>query len=39
MVAALNSHGLPQDHGVAALGVAFADYDHPVYWSKASDPI
>ncbi|OLC29732.1 MAG: hypothetical protein AUH31_06195 [Armatimonadetes bacterium 13_1_40CM_64_14] len=35
IVAALNSHGLPMDKGA---GVA-NDYDHPIYWSTASDPV
>ena len=37
-VSAFNSHGPPEDHGVASLGVSYDDYDHPIYWSKARDP-
>ncbi len=35
IVAQLNSHGSPEDKPAGALN----DYDHPIYWSKASDPI
>jgi hypothetical protein len=39
MVSAFNSHGLPSDKGAAPLGVPYDDYDHPIYWSKANDPM
>ncbi len=35
IVAQLNSHGSPEDKPAGALH----DYDHPIYWSKASDPV
>src|SRR2546425_833728 len=35
IVAALNSHGPPGDKGANLAN----DYDHPIYWSQASDPI
>jgi hypothetical protein len=35
IVAALNSHGPPGDKGAGLLN----DYDHPIYWAKAGDPV
>jgi F5/8 type C domain len=39
LVSAFLAHGPMQDHGVAPLGVTFNDFDHPIYWSRASDPV
>jgi hypothetical protein len=35
IVAALNSHGLPLDKAVGVV----KDFDHPIYWSGATDPL
>ena len=39
IVSTFLSYGSPQAHGVAPLGTSYQDYDHPVYWSKATDPV
>ncbi|OLC29730.1 MAG: hypothetical protein AUH31_06185 [Armatimonadetes bacterium 13_1_40CM_64_14] len=35
IVAQMNSHGAPEDKMAGGVN----DYDHPIYWSNASDPV